>query len=48
MRIKITRQELAKLNKRGYSCGMSSVKRINKYTHLVCISGTSIIIVVGV
>ena len=48
MRVKITREQLAKLNRRGHSCGMSSVRRIDKHTYLVCITGTSTIIVVGV
>ena len=48
MRVKITREQLSNLNRRGHSCGISSVKRIDKHTHLVCVTGTSTIIVVGV
>ena len=48
MRIRITRQQLAKLNTTGKMLGATSVRQIDRRTHEVVIHGTNKTLIVGV
>ena len=48
MRVRITRKELEKLNRRGKIIGATSIRKIDNRTHEVAVHDTKKTVVVGV